>query len=860
MFGRRASCDPQPSAATHSNFSLKRRLSLAHVRRPSTAPINAPPLVVSASTFQPIAMPTTTAATFQPPPLPSTTNTLGAKERAELVRRTRKLEQVLGVAMHVVEAGEAPPSASGADGAHSIPDRIEIPDASSSTSNASAHVPRRRLKSLRRPSPSSRPVTAPAPTPTGGVMISTSTQVHVDTPTETTVVVSPPPGESTLPWYCSPVNLDDDEDESSEQQGSVVVRSKQSLVFSSSSQSLLGHDLPTTSTPTTTTSYVFPSPMSSTTHLTVQSTATAGRGRGRDRSSSVTSTATLDSIASTSTFTLPDPRQRQVHQALKLQRRLGETIPPELLTGSQPSPSSNDLASSTDSASSKRRKVTHKPSLSLKMIHKKKPKHQQVQVVVEPAEATRSVPERSQRRRSHRRVHSDDMSVMKLRVVNSEADLPATCRSPSRGTDWTSTVATLPPAWASDIVLPTRASKSMDVDQDSESRHLLAASPTTPMPIRRAARSLEEDDEVRRMTPKEKSLNVRRAQKMTKKFGQAPPHTLFQITTNNPSSTRISINIDLELSSTTSSLRRHSTTYTLSVPRSPAASSTWSFHGDENNVPTPTAESDPSAPVRRRSSLGSFVTSEANMVKMGLGDSSSQPSGVKSIPSPIVVEFPAKDEVGVVSPTATAVTPTTPRAKQGPVSPLKLAQVFEPPTMAPPLMPLSNVNGDSSASNSGASGPARRKRTLSRSKSQSFATKRRQATKLTKFFGVEYPDLYQAMVHTTTTVTTTTHAATASTPSLSTQETREPVEKKTAPHHYQKVSARTRKSSDAALPSRPPPPPPSAYKKRRSVVAGLTSSNDSSSLRVGVDDSCRWSAKGPEEVEELMTKLRAMKA
>ncbi|KAG8938005.1 hypothetical protein FRC00_003879 [Tulasnella sp. 408] len=246
---------------------------------------------------------------------------------------------------------------------------------------------------------------------------------------------------------------------------------------------------------------------------------------------------------------------------------------------------------------------------------------------------------------------------------------------------------------------------------------------------------------------------------------------------------------------------------------------------------------------------------------MGLGDSSSQPSRVKTVPSPIVVEFPAMDEVGVVSPTTTAVTPTTPRAKQGPVSPLKLAQVFEPPIMAPPSMPLSNANGDSSASNPGAVGPARRKRTLSRSKSQSFATKRRQATKLTKFFGVEYPDLYQAMVHTTTTVTTTSaDAATASTPSLSTQETREPVEKKPTPYHYQKVSARTRKSSDAALPARPPPPP-SAYKKRRSVVAGLTSSsNDSSSLRVGVDDSCRWSAKGPEEVEELMTKLRAMKA
>ncbi|KAG8939255.1 hypothetical protein FRC04_006743 [Tulasnella sp. 424] len=442
---------------------------------------------------------------------------------------------------------------------------------------------------------------------------------------------------------------------------------------------------------------------------------------------------------------------------------------------------------------------------------------------------------------------------MKLRVVNGEADLPATCRIPSRGTDWTSTVAILPPAWASDTILPTRASKSQDrFEQSSESKHL-SVSPTTPVYIRKPARNVDEEEEGRRMTPKEKALNVRRAQKMARNFGQAPPHALFQITTNNASSTKISINIDLDLTST-SSLR-------LSVPRTPAASSTWSCHGDENEAPTPTAETDPSSTrVRRRSSLGSFVVSSSEDVKMGLGGSSSRPSRVTSIPSPVLVEFPAGQEVGVVSPTTTAVTLTTPKARSGPVSPLKLAQVFEPPAPAPPSMPLSNANADSATANSSGTGPARRKRTLSRSKSQSFATKRRQATKLTKFFGVEYPDLYQAMVTTTTTTTTTATDAATSTSSLQTEEAKEPTEKKPSSYHYQKVSAaRTRKSREAALPSRGSPalptPPPSAYKKRRSVVAGLTSS-DSSSLRVGVDDSCRWSAKGPEEAEELMTKLR----
>ncbi|KAG8978566.1 hypothetical protein FRB90_008384 [Tulasnella sp. 427] len=402
---------------------------------------------------------------------------------------------------------------------------------------------------------------------------------------------------------------------------------------------------------------------------------------------------------------------------------------------------------------------------------------------------------------------------MKVRVVNSETDLPSSSRSPSRGTDWTSTIATLPPAWASDVVLPRRAKSH---DEESERKHLLGESPTTS-----AARMSLDEGRTRMMSASEKRLNVRRAQKMTKKFGQAPPHTLFQITTNheNASSTRISINIDLDLTSPTTSLRRHSTTttYTISVPRSPAASSTWSFHAPEDESNNADAQATTPTAARRRSSMGSF---------MGLGDGSGSAtslSRVKTIPSPILVEFPAAAKEGagqVVSPTTSApvVTPTTPKA-----------------------------------SNS----VARRKRTLSGSKSQSaFATKRRQATKLTKFFGVEYPDLYQAMVTTTTTTTTTTTFTDAEEKSKSGSISGSVPEKKP---HYQKASAtRIRKSSDTA--------PPTAYKhkKRKSVVAAALSStgsaSDSASLRVGVDDSCRWSAKGPEEVEELMAKLRSMKA
>ncbi|KAG8957130.1 hypothetical protein FRC03_010512 [Tulasnella sp. 419] len=79
--------------------------SQGHLRRPATAP--------SSTT------------------LPSTSNTLNAKDRAELVRRTRKLEQMLGVAMHIVDD-------------------------------------------------SSKPKPSPLPLQSSGVMISTSTSVYVD--------------------------------------------------------------------------------------------------------------------------------------------------------------------------------------------------------------------------------------------------------------------------------------------------------------------------------------------------------------------------------------------------------------------------------------------------------------------------------------------------------------------------------------------------------------------------------------------------------------------------------------------------------------------------------------------------------
>ncbi|KIO16095.1 hypothetical protein M407DRAFT_26968 [Tulasnella calospora MUT 4182] len=165
-----------------------------------------------------------------------------------------------------------------------------------------------------------------------------------------------------------------------------------------------------------------------------------------------------------------------------------------------------------------------------------------------------------------------------------------------------------------------------DGDLDSGSRHILTANPTTQVHPHKGVRNVEEKDARRsRMTPEGKELGHSEG---TKKFGQAPPHALLQITTNNASSTKIGVNIDLGLSSTTSSLRRHSSA--LRVPQP---------------LPTPTAESDPSAQVRRCSLHRSFVTPEANVVKMGLGDSSGQPSRVNAKGSEEVEELTNKRSI-----------------------------------------------------------------------------------------------------------------------------------------------------------------------------------------------------------------------
>lgn len=87
--------------------------------------------------------------------------------------------------------------------------------------------------------------------------------------------------------------------------------------------------------------------------------------------------------------------------------------------------------------------------------------------------------------------------------------------------------------------------------------------------------------------------------------------------------------------------------------------------------------------------------------------------------------------------------------------------------------------------------------------SVAFASRRKQATKLTRFFGVDYPDLYQAMV----------------------------------------VNEGEAAGSSNARP----------------ILADLDL-GDPDLLRVDDHDACRWSVKAPEEVKEVMNRLRELKA
>ncbi|KAG8905596.1 hypothetical protein FRB99_008594 [Tulasnella sp. 403] len=752
---------------------------------------------------------------------PQTTNTLCSKDRADLIKKTRKLEQVLGVAMHVVGPLDDP-----------RPQRALDSGLTSTNKTPS----RRRLKSLKR-------TTRPA-APKAGILISTSTSIFVDPSSSP----SSPTSSVSSPAISSPSSQ-----ESHQQLLTTVapdttphrVLPKKSLVFAPS----LSNDAPVLQ-------LVPLSPLS----ISPVEGSLVVPTSCRSRADSVASIATTDSIESTLTLlSKPDDlhpkqilasnstqprrtpdkypdgssesflRQRKLNMAHKLQRHLGEPIPPQLVTGLQRRPSA---AHSGAPESSKGQRVTHKRSLSLWVMKPKKASREAQRPATSSSLEVRPVS--LEQKPSHRRVASDDASTSQLRVEDPSGSLRS---KPSRKTEWTSTLTTLPPNWMLD-----EAGNASDSSAKPFREALDKPLPDTPLPDMR-------------MSAKEKSLNVRRAVKMTQKFGEAPPHALFQITNTAPKAI-VSANNATKASD---ALSPPASARYLAPPRSPGsnnayrhsfASSTWSFHGSENSLSVGRRRGASVSSIDsrfttqcRRISLNSLNGSasiksaacsslpasdikvpslESDIVMADASDASADDStSDRQAPAPIVVPLPTN-----TGPIPSAATSSSPTRHDGvtaqPIA--KLTSIFEPP----PVAPVETV---------------RPKSRLSRSMSQSFNFRRRQATKLTRLLGVEYPDLYQAMVIERDAAgkakakvpirSPLASGATARSPSIDEQS-------QLSTFSLVKDLAARRASLGPTISSSTPPP--------------------SSDYRIGsAEDSCRWSQKAPSEVKMVLETLRELK-
>lgn len=424
------------SKPRHSPSASLNRLIL-HRHRPATAPsMSSVPLFAKSS--------------------------LHSKERADLVRRTRKLEQLLGVSMQVVV------------------DDSQFESGPTSPDAAFAQPQRRRLRSMRRPSAPALiiPATPSAQVlPTNGVLVQTSTQVYVD-PSSSGASASPTtPTAFATAFPSSPSSIKHNLQQPN------LIRSK------STTRSFASHPSSQTDTPV------------------LHVGAPASRS-GRPRSESVTTFDSVDSrlpegtSADSSDVIAVAARQRQIHMAHKLQRHLGEAIPSELVVRQKLPPSrSSSLPSPTTVAeqeSSKRRKIAHKPSLSLRMISRKKSRPT---VLPSPEHS----PAPRQRTTSHKKVASDDISITSgTRMLKAQRSIsPETQKA-----DWASTLTTLPLEW----------SKSVDdgVNVDVALRPVQSASGSDESA---PAVKITVDEPVSRpsvaMTQREKMLNVRRAIKMS---------------------------------------------------------------------------------------------------------------------------------------------------------------------------------------------------------------------------------------------------------------------------------------------------------------------------------------------------------
>ena len=282
MFRAQRSLPPRLVITYNYMFSRRRSLNGAAPSPPSSS---------SPTALLRLFRRTTLPATNTPPPsflIPSsmaqvqsapiqTTNNLGSKDRFNLIRRTRKLEQVFGVSMLVMDSQqEAPEPQSRSAALESEPETVAAPL-------------RRRLKSLRRSAS------------TTAVPSASTKVVKTSSLSDEGERVDPPSRSSSKP--------------------------SKTLVYA---KSIPNHNVPVLQLVS---SPAKPLP-AGVERLTVPA--------GRHRSSSTASTATTDSVDSALTVispTLKAHRHRQFQNA-KLHRRLGETIPANLLG---PSSSTLDL-------------------------------------------------------------------------------------------------------------------------------------------------------------------------------------------------------------------------------------------------------------------------------------------------------------------------------------------------------------------------------------------------------------------------------------------------------------------------------------------------------------------------------------
>ncbi|KAG8854307.1 hypothetical protein FRB96_007712 [Tulasnella sp. 330] len=699
------------------------------------------------------------AATGKPP----TANTLAPKERTELVKKARKLQEMLGVPMHVVDATTSTISPPPAATASPI-------TPTNATEQSSPVVPpaRKRTKSLKKRKGEDAKE----------ILIAMSTAVHVETtsvntPIESEAAFTPMPPRSPGPFTTSRPTL---------KPPPRPLRSKRSLVVARKANDDSLVQLPVLQlTPLTITDSAFNTPTrrpssiasistfnSSSTNTTnnlyiqfpgVSSDVTNEKRRfslpPSPKSSSVDS---FPNLPPTPTLSAEALRQRHIIMSNKLHRHFGELIPPELLINQGPLPSSpmtptsspvevpsSQQASASNTSPTSKKSHKHSRSLWAGLTNKRSNSTISKPLNV-PSPASSAAPSRSpSRTRSPIVTASQPMQPPRTAALE-RAHQYATYHQ--RDASSSSSDASEP----SEGLLPYMQPQQPDW---MTTLNTIPMASTTEEKTHKQREAMESRDAAF-MSAREKSLRVRRAAKMAQKFGETPPQALFHQITNTAPSSGVDASEPFTFARSTGialnpyphSYGRHGPSRASSL----SVSITPSVHSSENDVPggrraRSTVRSGSVKTKSRRSSVSSTVHTKEERngrsmdVKMpmpssspSVGDDNALPSITMTAPkSPVRVTLPTTPISPAVSDSSCTSTSTTKENGKGvysPKTPASFATLFSPPPTpisTPAGKPISPLG-------------------VKRSQSHSFTSRRRQATKLTQFFGVDYPDLYQAMV------------------------------------------------------------------------------------------------------------------